>query len=86
MKVRLVVTGRRYDAANEIPEHLTLPEGCSIDEALAAIARLCLAGKGLPESCLVAVSGTHLGTLRRHQPHVLSDGDELVLIAPVAGG
>ena len=86
MKVRIVVTGRRYDAANEIPEHLTLPEACSIDEALAAIARLCPAGKGLPESCLVAVSGTHLGTLRRHKPHVLSDGDELVLIAPVAGG
>jgi len=86
MKVRLVVTGRRYDAVEKIPEHLTLPEGCSVDEALEAIVRLCPEGKGLPDSCLVAVSGTHLGTLRRHKPCVLSEGDELVLIAPVAGG
>jgi molybdopterin converting factor small subunit len=86
MKVRIVVTGRRYHAAEQIPEHLVLPEGCPLDEALETIARLSPAGKGLPESCLVAVSGTHLGTLRHHKPHVLSDGDELVLIAPVAGG
>jgi hypothetical protein len=86
MNVRLVVTGRRYDAAEGLPERLTLPEGCPLDEALEAIARLCPEGKGLPGSCLVAVSGTHLGTLRRHRPYLLSEGDELVLIAPVAGG
>ena len=86
MKVRLVVSGRNYDAARAIPEHLALPDGCSLDEALQAVAGLCPQGQGLPESCLVAVSGTHLGTLRSHKPQVLSDGDELVLIAPVAGG
>ena len=86
MKVRVVVSGRNYDTAEAIPPHLTLPEGCSVDEALQAVAECCRQGPGLPESCLVAVSGTHLGTLRRHRPHVLSDGDELVLIAPVAGG
>jgi molybdopterin converting factor small subunit len=86
MKVRLLVTGRSYETAEQIPGQLTLPEGSSVDEALQAMAGFCAAGKGLPESCLVAVSGTHLGTLRRHQPYTLSDGDELVLIAPVAGG
>ncbi len=86
MEVRVVVSGRNYDTAEAIPRHLTLPEGCSVDEALQAVAEFCRQGPGLPESCLVAVSGTHLGTLRRHKPHVLSDGDELVLIAPVAGG
>jgi molybdopterin converting factor small subunit len=86
MQVRLVVTGRGYDAARQIPEHLALPEGCSIDEALQAVARLYPQGKGLAGSCLVAVSGAHLGTVRSHKPHVLNEGDELVVVAPVAGG
>ena len=86
MKVRVVVSGRNYDAARAIPEYLTLPDGASIDEALQEVSASFPPGKGLPESCLVAVSGAYLGTLGNHQPHVLSDGDELVLIAPVAGG
>ncbi len=86
MKVRVVVSGRNYDVAEGIPEHLSLPEQCSLDEALRTVAELCPEGKGLPASCLVAVSGTHLGTLGNHRPHVLNEGDELVLIAPVAGG
>ncbi len=86
MKVRLVISGRSYDAAKTIPEHLTLPEGCSVADALKQVAKLIPGERGLPESCLVAVSGMHLGTLRSHRPRVLADGDELVLIAPVAGG
>lgn len=86
MKVQLVISGRSYDAAAEVPAELTLPEGCSIDEALRALSELIPAGRALPDSCLVAVSGTHLGTLRRHSPRQLQDGDELVVIAPVAGG
>jgi molybdopterin converting factor small subunit len=86
MKVRVVISGRSYDTAETIPEHLTLPDGSSVDEALQAVARLIPGGKGLPDSCLLALSGIHLGTLRNHKPRVLNDGDELVLIAPVAGG
>lgn len=86
MKVRLVLSGRNYDRAEAVPEHLNLPEGCSIDDALRAVAEHVPPEKALPESCLVAVSGIHLGTLRNHKPRVLADGDELVLIAPVAGG
>ena len=86
MKVGIVVSGRSYDAAETIPEHLTLPDASSVDEALRAVAKLLPDGKRLPASCLVAVSGTHLGTLQNHRPHVLRDGDELVIIAPVAGG
>ncbi len=86
MKVQVVISGRSYDAAQSVPEFLTLAEGASVDEALRALAELFPDEKKLPESCLIAVSGTHLGTLRSHQPRQLQEGDELVVIAPVAGG
>jgi molybdopterin converting factor small subunit len=86
MQVRLVVSGRGYDLAETLPEHLTLPEECSLDVALEKLAELLPDGKPLPESCLVAVSGRHLGTLGNYRSHELTDGDELVVIAPVAGG
>lgn len=86
MKVRVVISGRSYHTAETIPGHLTLPDGCSVDEALQAVGTFFQQGKGLPDTCLVALSGTHLGTLRSHKPQALTEGDELVLIAPVAGG
>jgi molybdopterin converting factor small subunit len=86
MKIRVVISGRNYEAAEAVPEELTLPDGSSLDEALRTLSGLIPGGKGLPDSCLVAVSGTHLGTLRTHRPRDLEEGDELVLIAPVAGG
>ena len=86
MKIHVVISGRSYDAAERIPDELTLPEGCSVGEALQRLAELFPDGKRLPDSCLIAVSGTHLGTLRNHSPRTLRDGDELVVIAPVAGG
>jgi len=86
MKIRLVISGRSYDAAENLPDELSLPDGCSLDEALQAVAQLMAEGRPLPESCLLAVSGTHLGTLGQHREHALADGDELVFISPVAGG
>ncbi len=86
MKVRVVITGRGYPAAEQLPAELTLADGCSLDEALRTLAARAPAGRGLDGSCLVVVSGTHLGTIRSHRPGVLRDGDELTLIAPVAGG
>ncbi len=85
MKVRIVVSGRSYQVAKQMPDELTLPDGCSLDEALQQIANS-PAGESLPATCLVAVAGKHLGTLGNHQPHTLQDGDELVLLAPMAGG
>ena len=86
MKVRVVISGRSYDAAHDLPQHIELSDGCGVEAALATIAGLLPADSRLPDSCLVAVSGTHLGTLGNHRPHELQDGDELTLIAPVAGG
>lgn len=86
MRVNLAISGRNYDAAKALPRHLDLPEGCRLDEAIGTLAALFPSGQRLPDSCLVAVSGVHLGTLGKHRAHQLKDGDELLLIAPVAGG
>ena len=86
MKVRVVISGRSYDAAAPVPEFLTLPDGASLDDALKSLSEQLADSGGLPASCLVAVAGTHLGTLTAHQPRELKDGEEIVVIAPVAGG
>jgi hypothetical protein len=86
MTIHPLISGRHYDLAETIPRNLTLPDGASLDAALAAIESLLASGAKLPPSCLVAVAGNHLGTVERHTPHLLHDGDELLLLAPIAGG
>jgi hypothetical protein len=86
MKLRVVISGRHYDWAQLVSDQLTLPDGASLDDALAALAGMLPPGKQLPESCLVAVSGRHLGTVGEHRLEPLRDGDELLLFSPVAGG
>ena len=86
MQVRVVLSGRNYELADSVPGQLTLPEGASLDDALRTLAPLVPSDRVLPRSALVAVSGTHLGTVNRHRPQVLRDGDELLVLAPVAGG
>ena len=86
MTIHLFISGWHYDLAENIPHELTLPEGASLDAALEAVERLLPAGSRLPPSCLVAVSGNHLGTLGSHGGQVLREGDELLLLAPIAGG
>ncbi len=86
LNVQIVFVGRRYDAAESLPDRLCLAEGATLDDALKTIAEQLPDDHPLLASCLVAVSGTHLGTLADHRPRTLKDGDELLLIAPVAGG
>ena len=86
MNISIVVSGRSYDTAESLPDRLSLPEDCSLDDALAELASLLPEGKTLPATCLLAVSGLHLGTLGNHRAHPLKEGDQLVLVAPVAGG
>ncbi len=78
--------GRGYDAATNVPAEWELADGTTLDELLRAVSQRLPPGRGLPSSCLVAVSGAHLGNVSRHAPHELHEGDEVVLIAPVAGG
>ena len=85
MKIRIAITGRSYHLAEPLGDEMTLPDAASVSDALSAITEK-LAGEQLPSSCLLAVSGDHLGTVANYQDRPLSDGDELALIAPVAGG
>ena len=86
MKIRVVVSGRSYHVAEGLPAEIELPESATTQDAISTILQQLPAGESLADSCLVAVGGQHLGTLSSHQVHSLQDGDELTLIAPVAGG
>jgi hypothetical protein len=85
MKVRIAFIGRGYDAA-ALPPALELPAGTTSDAAMAEINRLLPPGRSISPACLLAVRGQHLGTAARHAAVELKEGDELLLIAPVAGG
>ena len=86
MRINVVVTGRSYHLAEGLPEVLELPDASTLDDARAGVggapAGRADAGAELPGG----LSGRHLGTLAAHQQPALANGDELVLIAPVAGG
>ena len=86
MKIQVVVTGRSYHTAENVPSEVELPDSATVDDAIAALSQHLTEGSEFPTSCLIAISGTHLGTLNSHENRVLCDGDELTLIAPVAGG
>ncbi len=86
MKLRFTMMGRSYDASAELPAELELSADARIDDALQAVARLLSQQESLSSSCLLVLNGKHLGTVGRHENAVLADEDEMVLIAPVAGG
>lgn len=86
MKIQISYTGRSYQTASLLPAELTLDEGATVDDALLLLSQQLSDDQQLPPSCLVAVSGEHIGTLTSHTNRPLRDRDELILIAPVAGG
>jgi|GEM_PF-812132 len=86
LKIRLIISGRGYDAAQHVPAQWNVPESTTLATLIQSVQERMPVGHKLAPSCLVAVSGTHLGTLARHTPRELREGDEVVLIAPVAGG
>jgi len=86
MEIRIVVTGRSYHTAAAVPETLVLDEGASLDDALQLINEALEEGAALPGSCLIAIDNQHMGTVASHSNTALQCGQELVLIAPVAGG
>ena len=84
MRVQLFITGRMYHLADDAPDALELP-----DDADLAIAIERMQGalpEPLPESTIISVSGRHAGAIGQFENTPLRDGDELMLVAPVAGG
>ena len=86
MKISVVISGRSYHTSADLPAELTLHPEATLTDALSTLRQSTSNGSTLPDSCLVAVSGRHVGTLAAHTAVPLREGDELVLIAPVAGG
>ena len=86
MKLRLTMMGRSYDATAKLPAEIEMATDARIDDALEAVAKMLPDRQELPASCLVVHNGKHLGTVASHDNMRLADQDDLVLIAPVAGG
>ena len=86
MKIQVVISGRAYHTMQNVPESLDMAEGATLDDALDQIGDLLSDDQRLPTTTMIAVRGKHLGTVARHEPCPLHEGDELVLIVPVAGG
>jgi molybdopterin converting factor small subunit len=86
MNIKVVFTGRSYHLAEMLPDELTLSENATLADAISELQSRLPAEERLPSSCLVTVAGEHLGTLDNHRERQLVHGEELVLIAPVAGG
>ena len=86
MRIQVTYTGRNYQTAEQLPAELTMDDNCSVADALQVISERLSQDTQLPTSCLVAVSGEHLGSVGQCQDRPLKENDELMLIAPVAGG
>ena len=86
MNVCIVLTGRSYHAAESFPDELSLPEEASLKDALDALRQAASNEEVLPSSCLIAISGQHVGTIADYEERTLKDGDELLFLSPVAGG
>jgi len=86
LNICVIYTGRGYPTADRLPSELTLPEGATTADAFQVLNEHLPPASPLSGTCLLAINGEHLGTISQHSPRTLRDRDELLLIAPVAGG
>lgn len=86
MLIRLVFMGHAYHQAASLPAQLDLPDSADVALALTSVQQLAASEFTLPSTCLVIVNGRHLGTVAQCESYALNPGDELTLLAPVAGG
>jgi hypothetical protein len=78
--------GHGYHQAAHWPAQLEVPDSADVTLALKRVQQIAPEQWVLPPTCLVIVNGRHLGTVARCESCVLCAGDELTLLAPVAGG
>ena len=81
MQVRLLLFAQYRDAAGASELSLEVPAGACALDAVALLRARDVAMKRIPERPVVAVNQEYAALDR-----VLSDGDELALLPPVAGG
>lgn len=86
MNIRLIVAAPMNPLIQDLPSRLGLAEGSTVDDALDLVTKMLRESNRLPESSLLAVSGTFLGTVKSHRGRQLRDNDELEIIAPASGG
>ncbi|MCA9121968.1 MAG: MoaD/ThiS family protein [Planctomycetaceae bacterium] len=86
MKIKVSYTGRSYQTATLLPSEISPHEGATVEDVLSLLAKDLPEDQQLPASCLLAISGEHIGTLASYSNRPLREGDELILISPVAGG
>jgi len=88
MKIFITSAGRSYDQTRHLPAEITLQDGTTLADAVAALKEDPHAEGLLPPTSLVAVDGVHVGTLAtvKDSSRQLRDGEELAFISPVAGG
>ncbi len=86
MKIRIEFTGRNYHQSGAAENAFELPDGATLPDAIAALSDSLPADVTLPASCLIARNGAHVGAVGKPPATPLQDGDELLFIAPVAGG
>lgn len=90
VRIHILIRGRIGDDWQDIDEHLRVPQGTTLGK-LVEVAD----GAGIPLSHALANS-PHLSEtlmlngercpIAEHQDRVLADGDEIYLLAPLAGG
>ena len=87
MRLKFVYMGHGYDQSRQTgPSSWSCPRRPRWTSRCGFWSRNCRRTRAVAGSCLVVVSGRHLGTIARHENIALAATDELMLIAPVAGG
>jgi len=86
MRIRVTLTGRSYHLADGLPAAIELSDGGTIDDVLSDLSQRLGDDAPLPATCLISVGGKHIGSVANHDNRALADNDEVLLIAPVAGG
>ena len=86
MNIRLAITGRSYHLAGSIPQSIELNADCTLQEAIEHVRQLFPSDNPVADSCVISVAGKQRGTVGAPSAHQLRDGDELLIVAPVAGG